>query len=184
MSSWVTPLGFVGTRVKLAIQHAPRNNTMHHAPRSIMHHCGPTTQAVDAPSVCEMGLTGCAVELAAAPCTTTHHAPRTMHHAPCTMHHAPRSHGIMIFLNLSPSIWVSSHAPMRRQPPNFWVSQRRSDTLRLSQDLRALAGKVLRTFAHLAQLHARLLALQQYAPFHASLLQAQLHIFSYLHGSL
>src|ERR1700679_2662346 len=35
-------------------------------------------------------------------------------------------------------------------------SQRCSDTL--SQDLRALAGQVLRTFAHLAQLHAWLLA--------------------------
>ena len=34
--------------------------------------------------------------------------------------------------------------------------QRRSDTL--SQDLRALVRKVLCTFAHIAQLHARLLA--------------------------
>ena len=41
---------------------------------------------------------------------------------------------------------------MRRQAPNTWVSQHRSDTL--SQDPGALAGKVLRTFARLALLYA------------------------------
>jgi hypothetical protein len=55
-------------------------------------------------------------------------------------------------LCLPPNIWVSSHAPLRRQAPNIWVSQRLFGHPGLGQDPRACVGKVLRTFAHIAPL--------------------------------
>ena len=58
----------------------------------------------------------------------------------------------ILALCLPPNVWVSSHAPMRRQAPNIWVSQHLFGHPGLGQDLRACVGKVLRTFAHIASL--------------------------------
>jgi len=58
----------------------------------------------------------------------------------------------MLALCLPPNIWVSSHAPLRRQAPNIWVSQRLFGHPGLGQDPRACVGKVLRTFARIAPL--------------------------------
>jgi hypothetical protein len=55
-------------------------------------------------------------------------------------------------LCLPPNIWVSSHAPLRRQAPNIWVSQHLFRHPGLGQDLRACVGKVLCTFARLTPL--------------------------------